>query len=143
MLDSDCMGRDMHYTDKRMMTMPRPKEISQRIKSIFLLGPSIGTIQCKVEEPIPVRVMIRIVEILLYLIFQESQTSKLSLQNSLSFRQIWTPIVADKHWTCGNYRLSWWHVHMKMASLLSQPTNLNRSLQLVILKICRKFNMQL
>jgi hypothetical protein len=27
---------------------------------------------------------------------------------------------------------------MQMASLLSQPTNLNRSLQLVILKICWK-----
>jgi hypothetical protein len=32
---------------------------------------------------------------------------------------------------------------MKMASLLSQPTNLNRNLQLVILKFYRKFNMQL
>jgi hypothetical protein len=58
----------------------------------------------KIKEHVPVRAMIRIVEILLYLIFQssyldllESQTSKLSLQNSLFFRQVWTPIVADKH----------------------------------------------
>jgi hypothetical protein len=65
---------------------------------------SASVFPCKVEELVPVRVMIRIVEILLYLIFQssyfdlpESQTSKLSLQNSLSFRQVWTPIVADKH----------------------------------------------
>jgi hypothetical protein len=34
MLDSDCMGRNMHCTDKGMLTMPRPKEISQRVKSI-------------------------------------------------------------------------------------------------------------
>jgi hypothetical protein len=34
MLDSDCMGRDMHCIDKSMLTMPRPKEISQRVKSI-------------------------------------------------------------------------------------------------------------
>jgi hypothetical protein len=33
-LDFDCMGRDMHYTNKSMLTMPRPKEISQRVKSI-------------------------------------------------------------------------------------------------------------
>jgi hypothetical protein len=33
-LDSDCMGRDMHCTDKNMLTMPRPKEISPRVKSI-------------------------------------------------------------------------------------------------------------
>jgi hypothetical protein len=36
----------MHCTDKSMLTMPRPKEISERVKSIQLLGPSIGTIQC-------------------------------------------------------------------------------------------------
>jgi hypothetical protein len=34
MLNSDCMGRDMHCTNKSMLTMPLPKEISQRIKSI-------------------------------------------------------------------------------------------------------------
>jgi hypothetical protein len=34
MLDSDCMGRDMHCTDKSMLTMPPPKEILQRIKPI-------------------------------------------------------------------------------------------------------------
>jgi hypothetical protein len=34
MLDSNCMGRDMHCTDKSMLTMPRPKEILQRVKSI-------------------------------------------------------------------------------------------------------------
>jgi hypothetical protein len=34
MLDSNCMGRDMHYTDMSMLTMPHPKEISQRVKSI-------------------------------------------------------------------------------------------------------------
>jgi hypothetical protein len=28
-LDSACMERDMHYTNKSMLTMPRPKEISQ------------------------------------------------------------------------------------------------------------------
>jgi hypothetical protein len=33
-LDSNCMGRDMHCTDKSMLTMPHPKEISQRVKSI-------------------------------------------------------------------------------------------------------------
>jgi hypothetical protein len=33
-LDSDSMERDMHCTDKSMLTMPRPKEISQRVKSI-------------------------------------------------------------------------------------------------------------
>jgi hypothetical protein len=27
------MGRDMHYTNKSILTMPRPKEISQRIKN--------------------------------------------------------------------------------------------------------------
>jgi hypothetical protein len=43
------MGRDMLYTYKSMLTMPRPKEISQRIKSIYLLGPSICTIQCSIE----------------------------------------------------------------------------------------------
>jgi hypothetical protein len=40
------MERDMHYTNKSMLRMPRPKEISQRIKSIYLLDPFIGTIQC-------------------------------------------------------------------------------------------------
>jgi hypothetical protein len=34
MLDSDCMERNMHCTDKRMLTIPRPKEILQRVKSI-------------------------------------------------------------------------------------------------------------
>jgi hypothetical protein len=34
MLNTDCMGRDMHCTDKSMLTMPCPKEISHRIKSI-------------------------------------------------------------------------------------------------------------
>jgi hypothetical protein len=34
MLDSDSMERDMYYSDKSMLTMPRSKEISQRIKSI-------------------------------------------------------------------------------------------------------------
>jgi hypothetical protein len=34
MLDFDCIGRDMHSSDKSMLTRPRPKEISQRIKSI-------------------------------------------------------------------------------------------------------------
>jgi hypothetical protein len=34
MLDFDCMGRDMHCTDKSMLTMPRLKEILQRVKSI-------------------------------------------------------------------------------------------------------------
>jgi hypothetical protein len=46
MLDSDCMGRDMHSTDKNMLTMPGQKEISQRVKSISLLDPSIHIIQC-------------------------------------------------------------------------------------------------
>jgi hypothetical protein len=36
------MGRDMHCTDKSMLTMLRPKEILYRVKS-----PSIGTIQCR------------------------------------------------------------------------------------------------
>jgi hypothetical protein len=31
MLDFDCIGRDMHSFDKSMLTMPRPKEISQRL----------------------------------------------------------------------------------------------------------------
>jgi hypothetical protein len=29
MLDSDSMERDMHFSDKSMLTMLRPKEISQ------------------------------------------------------------------------------------------------------------------
>jgi hypothetical protein len=41
MLDPDCMEWDMHCTDKSMFTMPRPKEILQRVKSIKLLGPYI------------------------------------------------------------------------------------------------------
>jgi hypothetical protein len=45
------MGRDMHYTDKSMLTMPRPKQISERVKTIQLLGPSIGTIQCSTLVP--------------------------------------------------------------------------------------------
>jgi hypothetical protein len=40
--------------------------------------------------------MIWIVKILLYLIFQSPKPVSLSLQNNLSFRQVWTPIVADK-----------------------------------------------
>jgi hypothetical protein len=34
MLNFDCIGRDMHSSHKSMLTMPRPKEISQRVKSI-------------------------------------------------------------------------------------------------------------
>jgi hypothetical protein len=34
MLDSDSMERDMHCTDKSMLTMPHPKEILQKVKSI-------------------------------------------------------------------------------------------------------------
>jgi hypothetical protein len=82
----------------------------------------------KVEEPVPVRVMIRIVEILLYLIFRssyldlpESQTSKLSLQNSLSFRQVWTPIVADKHWTYIQWAMVWSWYPKSLSSLQNQP----------------------
>jgi hypothetical protein len=45
MLDFDYIGRDMHSSEKSMLTMPHPKEIS-RIKSIYLLSPSIWTIQC-------------------------------------------------------------------------------------------------
>jgi hypothetical protein len=33
-LDSDCMGKDMYSTNKSMLTIPHPKEISQRVKSI-------------------------------------------------------------------------------------------------------------
>jgi hypothetical protein len=33
-LDYDCMGRDMHCTNKNMLIMPCPKEILQRVKSI-------------------------------------------------------------------------------------------------------------
>jgi hypothetical protein len=47
MLDSDSMERDMHCTDKSMLIMPRPKEISKRVKSIYLLSPSIGEIHCR------------------------------------------------------------------------------------------------
>jgi hypothetical protein len=32
----------MHYTHKSMLTMPRPKEISERVESIYLLGPSMA-----------------------------------------------------------------------------------------------------
>jgi hypothetical protein len=38
MLDFDCMGRDMHSSDKSMLIMLTracPKEISQRVKSIY------------------------------------------------------------------------------------------------------------
>jgi hypothetical protein len=33
-LEFDCIGRDMHSSDKSMLTMPHPKKISQRVKSI-------------------------------------------------------------------------------------------------------------
>jgi hypothetical protein len=33
-LDSNSMERDMHCTNKSMLTMPSPKEISQRVKFI-------------------------------------------------------------------------------------------------------------
>jgi hypothetical protein len=85
----------------------------------------------KVEEPIPIKVIIRTIEIILYLIFQSPKRVSWAFKTDLSFRQVWIPVVDDKHWTCGNYRFSC--VHMKMASLLSQPTKLNRSLQLLIL----------
>jgi hypothetical protein len=32
MLNFDCMGRDMHCTNKSMLTTPHPKEISERVK---------------------------------------------------------------------------------------------------------------
>jgi hypothetical protein len=41
MLDFDCIGRDMHSFDKSMLIMSRPKKISQRVKSIYLLSPSV------------------------------------------------------------------------------------------------------
>jgi hypothetical protein len=35
MLDFNCIGKDMHYYDKSMLTIPHPKQISQRVKSIY------------------------------------------------------------------------------------------------------------
>jgi hypothetical protein len=81
----------------------------------------------KVEEPIAVRVMIQTVEILLYQIVQSPKPGKLSLQTRPLFQ-----ISMDS--SSGNYGFGWWHVHMNMASLLSQPTKLNRSQQLLIFK---------
>jgi hypothetical protein len=45
------MERDMHCTDKSMLTMPRPKEILQRVKSIQLLGPSIHSVKLVLGRP--------------------------------------------------------------------------------------------
>jgi hypothetical protein len=81
----------------------------------------------KVEEPVAVKVVVRTIEILLYQIVQSSKPGKLSLQTRPLFQ-------TSMDSSSGNYGFGWWHVHMNMASLLSQPTKLNRSLQLLILK---------
>jgi hypothetical protein len=81
----------------------------------------------KVEEPVAVKVVVRTIEILLYQIVLSSKPGKLSLQTRPLFQ-------TSMDSSSGNYGFGWWHVHMNMASLLSQPTKLNRSLQLLILK---------
>jgi hypothetical protein len=81
----------------------------------------------KVEEPVAVRIVIRTVEIFLHQIVQSPKPGKLSLQTKPLFQ-------TSMDSSSGNYGFGWWHVHMYMASLLSQPTKLNRSLQLLILK---------
>jgi hypothetical protein len=71
--------------------------------------------------------MIWTIEILLYQIVQSPKPGKLSLQTKPLFQ-------TSMDSSSGNYGFSWWHVHMNMASLLSQPTKLNKNLQLLILK---------
>jgi hypothetical protein len=81
----------------------------------------------KVQEPVTVRVVILTVEILLYQIVQSPKPRKLSLQTRPLFQ-------TSMDSSSGNYGFGWWHVHMNMASLLNQPTKLNKSLQLLIFK---------
>jgi hypothetical protein len=52
-------------------------------------------IKTKVEEPVVVRVIIWIVEILLYMIFQSPKSVCWASKTYLFFRQVWTPVVVE------------------------------------------------